>query len=825
MSEKNIILLNGEWEVNGESPSGEKLALLGSVPGCALNDILNSGIEKEYNDIFYRDNAEKFQKYEDYSWHYKKSFVLEEIGDNVELVFERLDTYCDIYLNGTHISYCDNGNIEHIFEVSKVLCIGENILEVYFYSPIQMNRGRRERRFCAFSENRLYTRRMQCTYGWDWTMRFVTCGMGNAYLRILDKGIKAESVYVYTISVDKYSAAIGVDLTLADYQEGGIIDVEIYDQNNFLICKKSKYCEEKLHKFRINIKEPKLWNPNGYGEQNLHTVVVKCGDRTLYKTLFGIRTVKILELDDAEGTENYEKCLKLKNNKLFAKSNKGDCFSSFTVIINGKRVNCKGGNWVPCQPFNNGNTDKKVTYLLELFAEAGVNMIRIWGGGAFETEHFYNECSRLGIMVSQDFLMACGDYPEEQKSFIEQLRREAEYVTMLARNKPCLIWWTGDNENGTWGTDVRSWFHGRNSAQKGVAPVIYKNDPYRDFFPSSPYGGVEYSSNTAGITHNTYFLSTLFDFIESGNMSEYKEWLKNYTARFSAEDPTLGASSLPTLKRFMTEEDIFGENSEMWLYHTKNNPAMEKELYYYADLFAKRLFGDFIDGADRLFKYKYLQYEWMRVSLENVRREKEFCSGVLYWMLNDCWPAAFGWSLVDYYGIPKASYYSFKRAAKTLVVSVDYESPYYKIWVSNDGEERNIKIRWHAISKCGATVYTSEYINVCSENDLAFVALNINEEDVPENCFIVAELEGEGYSFYRKGVLGISECMDKVEVLHCGDGIVKIKANTYVHVVEIEGEAVFEDNYFSMLEGEVREIKYEPVVESDITVNAYTFSD
>jgi beta-mannosidase len=196
MNKKNIILLNGEWEVSGESPSGEELTLLGSVPGCALNDILNSGIEKEYNDIFYRDNAEQFQKYEDYSWHYKKSFVLEETDGNVELVFERLDTYCDIYLNGNHISYCDNGNIEHIFEVSKELCVGENILEVYFYSPIQMNRGRRKRRFCAFSENRLYTRRMQCTYGWDWTMRFVTCGIGNAYLRILDKGIKTESVYV-----------------------------------------------------------------------------------------------------------------------------------------------------------------------------------------------------------------------------------------------------------------------------------------------------------------------------------------------------------------------------------------------------------------------------------------------------------------------------------------------------------------------------------------------------------------------------------------------------------------------------------------------------
>lgn len=819
----DIINLNGEWTIEGTSPEGEIIELCGCVPGSVLNDIVNSGIEKEHSDIFYRDNAEYFQKYEDYSWLYKRSFILEESGENIWLVFDRLDTYCDVYLNGKHINYCDNGNIRHKFDVSGAVCTGENEIEVYFYSPVQMQRGKRKRRFAAFSKDRIYTRRTQCSYGWDWTMRFLTCGMGDAYLEIPDKGIKVAGAYIYTVSVDEYSAEVGIDLELEDYFDGAVIDLEIYDGEDNLVRKRSKYCAEKLHKFNIDIENPKLWYPNGYGEQNLHTLVIKCGDRELYNNIFGIRTVKILELPDPESSENYKKCIRQMNDKIFEKSNKDDEFFCFTVFVNGVKVMCKGGNWVPCEPYSKGNTDKKVTELLELFAEAGVNMIRVWGGGAFETEHFYNECSRLGMMVSQDFLMACGDYPEEDEYFIKQLRREAEYITGLARNKPCLIWWTGDNENGTWGYDELDWFHGRISAQRGAAPVIYKNDPYRRFFPSSPYGGKEYASNTAGIAHNTFFLPTLFDFIVSGDMSEYKEIFKRYIARFSAEDPTMGAVSLPSLKKFMLDADIFGDDDSMWLYHTKNNPSLKKELFHYTAEFAEKLLGKFKDRADRLFKYKYIQYEWLRISFENARREKEYCSGVLYWMLNDCWPAACGWSLVDYYGIPKDAYYSFKRAAKPIILSVDFEDGAYKVHICNDGNGTTVSLIWHAVSKNGKTVYTSDAIKAEAPAHKSYIALEIKESQVPKDCFIVAEIENGDRTFYKKGALEISPCNDRIEILSLENDCVKVKANTYVHAVEFEGEAVFEDSCFSMLAGEEREIKYRTIGEDGIAVTAYTF--
>lgn len=816
----DIISLNGEWMIDGTAPDGSIESFRGSVPGCALNDIINSGAEKEYSDIFYRDNSEHFRKYEDYAWCYRRKFTLEDKSDKAVLVFERLDTYCDIYVNNEHIAYCDNGNIEHRLDVSAAVNVGENEIEVYFYSPVQMHRGRKKRRFAAFSVDRLYTRRMQCTYGWDWVARFLTCGIGNAHLEVLSNSVKTESVYVYTKSVDKYSAAVGVDIELENYRKGAVLDIEVYDEDGSLAAKKSKYCAEKSHRFNIDMEEPKLWYPNGYGKQPLYTLVIKNGERELYRESFGIRTVKVLELEDKPGSENFEKCVKQKNDVFFSKVNTGDKFSCFTVIVNGKKIMCKGGNWVPCEPFAKGSTDKKVTQLLEAFAKAGVNMLRIWGGGAFETEHFYNECSRLGIMVSQDFLMACGDYPEEDERFVKQLNDEAEYVTMLARNKACLIWWTGDNENGTVGYDECDDFQGRISAQRGAAPIIYKNDPHRRFFPTSPYGGDKYACNTAGMSHNTFFLSAMFDFIENGNMAEYKDVFKRFRARFSAEEPTFGAISEVSLKKFMTDEDIYGSNKDMWLYHTKNNPVLEKELFDYCDEFAEKLFGKFEDGYDRLFKYKYIQYEWLRISLELVRREKEYCSGVLYWMMNDCWPAASGWSLIDYYGIPKAAYYSFKRAAKQIVLSVDFEENRYKIHICNDGEAESVRLRWYAVGFDGDVKYTSDLIEAEAVGYTSYSAAEIGAEEIPDDCFVVAEIENGDRAFYKKGALEICPCNDRIEVLMASGGCVKVRAKAYVHAVELEGEAIFDDNYFSLMPNEEKEVRYDG--KGDVRVKAYT---
>ena len=812
--------LNGKWQLKGTAPTGEEFEITASVPGSALSAVINSEIEKNL-DVFYRDNADKIEKYENYSWIYSKSFEIDDTDKKWMLKFDKLDTYCDIYVNDKHLASCDNGYISYKFDISKFVARGENTISIYFYSPVALATGRKVRH-CAFaSYQRLYTRRPQCTYGWDWTMRFVSCGIGNAYIEEIQEGMKVKSAYVYTKGIDEDSAEVVINIDFLDFEDGGIVDVDIIAPDGDRVAKHTRYNEEPFMRINLDIENAKLWYPNGYGEQNLYTMVIKCKDRVLYKAPFGIRTVKIMELSDKEGSESFNKCVELKKTPFSEEYDKNDSFSGFILKINGEKILCKGANWVPCEPFAKGNTDKKVTQLLELAKDAGVNMLRVWGGGDIETEHFYDECSRLGIMVTQDFLMACGQYPEDEQWFLDQLKCEAEYAADLLRNKACLVWWSGDNENAILGSDTDTDYRGRASAYKAIAPVIYKKDYNRRFLASSPYGGTFYASNTKGTTHNTQFLGEFFKYMLKEDVSDYKDYFKLYNARFIAEEPVLGAVSENCLKKFMTEEDIYGEDLSMWKYHTKSNPALRTEVFEYLYSFAQGILGKFKDTEDRFFKLKYLQYEWLRVSLERVRREKWFCSGVVYWMLNDCWPASSGWALIDYYGEPKAAYYSFKRSAKPIILSVDLENGMYNFHICNDGKAEKVNLKWYAVSENGDIVYESEAKEVLAEANTSFIAQTINERDVPNGCFVVAEIDGDR-SFYRKGILEIASSNGRIDTLTMGDGYVTVKAKAYIHALELSGDAVFEDNYFSLLPNEERVVKFKRNGNGEITAKAFT---
>lgn len=821
------LTLNGRWKVTGSLPDAQEVHLDGTVPGSALNDVLCAGIEN-MTDVFWRDNAEKVQKYENYDWIYTKTFEIEEEIEKAELVFEKLDTYCDIYLNQKHLGYCDNSFVRHSFAVDNIPK-GENILEIYFHSPVCAVRGRKLRKGAFTTVDRLYTRRPQCTYGWDWAMRFVTCGIsGDAYIKVPEPGIKVKSAYVYTKNIDEHSASIGLDITTENFEQGCILTYEIFDPEGNLVRTVSRYSEEAFTRIDLDIVSPALWYPIGYGKQEQYHLVIKAHGKEIYKTNFGIRTVKILEAPDEAGSEYHKKCLYIKNARSRSDYDENTEFAGFVLMVNGIKIMCKGANWVPCEPFSKGNTDKKITETLELAANAGVNMLRVWGGGDFETEHFYDECSRLGIMVTQDFLMACGNYPEDEKWFLKQLQRESIYIVERLRNKPCLMWWTGDNENATRGCDIDKCFVGRNAAYKGIAPLVYELDPYRRFFPSSPYGGQKYASSTVGTTHNTVFLGDIFRFIEETDVKDYKAFFNTLSARFISEEPCLGAVSEESLRRIMTEQEILDDKMDMWRYHTKTNPCLEREIFDYIVTFTEKLLGAFQDPTDRLFKLQYLQYEWVRVSMERVRREKWFCAGVIYWMLNDCWPAAAGWALIDYYGKPKAGYYAFKRGAAPVVLSLDAEADSYKLFISNDGDAKKLSVRWRAISDEGKITYTSDLHTFEMASNIADVVLEIAEASVPEDCFVVAEVLHEGTvldrTFYKKGNLEMRCMDDKIDMLQ-EDGVVFLSSDVYAHAVRLEGNALFEDNYFSLMPGETKKIRFSTKEQPVIKVTAYTVAD
>lgn len=803
----NKISLNGQWNIESE---GLKKSIEGTVPGCIHTDLIKEGIIK---DIFYRKNADETQWIENCDWTYERRFTVDSVEENAFLVFEGLDVYCDVFLNGKHLGYCDNMFIPHKFSVDGILKKGENSVKVCFYSPIEKVKDEPKLRG-AFTTERLYTRRIQCTYGWDWVQRFVSFGIiGDAYI-LFDNKMRCDNAYICTKSIDDYSAQLCVELNFKNVS-GKLANVEItYDGTS--VYKNELYVDRDFVKFYVDVKNPVLWE---LGRDNkLYTLSCDV-DGIVFTQNFGIRTAKILQLQDEECSESYKKCLKLQATSSGIEYDRNETFSTFELVLNGNRVMCKGANWVSCEPFVSDESDEKITEILELARDAHVNMIRVWGGGIFEKDHFYNECDRLGISVTQDFLMACGQYPESEDWFIAQLSREAENAAKKLRNHPSFMWWSGDNENAVRGCDTDENYQGRRSALEGIGPVLAKYDPDRPFLPSSPYGGKPYASKTKGTTHNTQFMgASLFNYFKGDDLSNYKEYFKEYDARFIAEEPCYGAADIDTLKKFMTEDDIF-QGLDMWYYHSKSNPGLSRELMDFFLDFTRKVLGEFKDGADRFFKFRYIMYEWIRITLERSRRSRGFCNGIIYWMLNDCWPSAGSWSIIDYYNKPKAGYYAFKRFAGDVSLSFDMEDNDFSIYLCNDTDKEITKpIKLLLIDIKSGDVKKTDEIQITTPSQASFAkVINHMKPDDTEVIFAYSE---DNYTFYKNGDLKIEKC-DAPKITEETADSITLKADIYTHAVCLDG-GIFEDNYFPMQKGEIRTVK---IVQKtyNIEVSAYTF--
>lgn len=791
--------------------------LQASVPGCVHTDLIAHGVIKE---LFWRDNAQQYQWIENEDWVYECTFDAAQSAP-ATLVFEGLDTYAEITLNGVLLGETSDMFIPHRFDVSALLRPCGNALRVRFRSPVREVAHLPSRK-AAFTAERLYTRRLQCTYGWDWVDRFVTCGIFRDVYLAYENGIDVESVYVYTDSVDDFGAQIAAELNFSHVGDGALATVEVLAPTGECVASTQFYADMTYSTCRFDIAEPQLWYPSGYGAQPLYTLRVLVGEN-VFEQVFGIRTLRILQLPDEQGSAYAARAKRAQATEAGQKYDKNETFSGFAVIVNGKQIFCRGGNFVPCEPFPSAESEEKLVALVRMAKEMGANFLRVWGGGLFEKQAFYDACDRYGILVAQDFLMACGEYPEKEEWFIAALQREAEFAAKYLRNHPSLAWWHGDNENATRGSDTQQDYIGRDSALRGIAPMIARYDHTRVLLPSSPYGGETYASITRGTSHTTNFLSMIFRYFDTDDCHAYKEYLTQFVSRFISEEATFGAVSRPSMLKMMTEKDLLEDASEeMLIYHTKNNPGLKKHIFAYVTTFAEKVLGTFADAKDRYFKYKYIQYEWVRVAFENVRRELGYCNGLVFWMFNDCWPAALGWSFVDYYLSQKHAYFAFARAAKPVIGSLTCEEGGYRLCVSSDRDEAldvaatAYRLRdGTLIDRCELRVQTGGYGTVT-----AALSFAVDARDV-----IVCDLvwaDGTDRCFYKKGNLPLVPCDGHLEILEQAEDHVTLRADGYIHCVELEGEAHFADNCFSMLCGECRTVHFARQGDAPITLRAYT---
>ncbi len=816
--------LCGKWDVFNKKTGNFE----GLVPGCVTTDLINAG--KVYGEktpakygkedgIFYRDNAKRIQWIERENFTYTKKFEIPAedgaaLEKNATLVFECLDTYANITLNGIFLGRTDDMHIIQKFNVDGVVKTGENILSIEFLSPVKQTEDL-PKRPAAFTAERLYSRREQCTYGWDWVYRFVTCGIERPCYLIFDNKMAVNNAYIYTLSADSETAQVNALVKIKNFEKTGYVTTTVVSPEGRIVYEKRRFVSEEYYLEYINLDDPKLWYPLGYGRQPLYklriTVESEGQEPEVHEEKFGVRTVKIVQKKDVPGTKSYDFCLKLKDTASGKDYDQNEVFSSFTLYINERPILCRGGNWVPCDPFISDESDRKITRILSLAREGGFNMIRVWGGGVCEKDHFYSECDRLGILVTQDFLMACGQYPEEKEQFLKSLSEEAECAAIRLRNHPCLVWWSGDNENAVNGYEDLPKFNGREAALKAIGPVLRRLDYMRHFLPSSPYGGRMYASKTVGTTHNTQFLGYMLPFMLDGDGKKYKDFYKDYIARFIAEEPSFGAVNTTTLKEFMTDRDITGEDESMWVFHMQTNPGLPEQLYTYLRSYSQKVLGKFENGEDRLYKLRYLQCEWVRIGMEMVRRHMFFSSGIIYWMLNDCWPAAAGWAFVDYYCRTKDSFYAFKRCAGNIVASIDKEDGKYQIYLSStSGRKEDYELKLYKIDYLTGKTLSTRELSASIGSDLAGKIYEFDEPLSDSEIYVLDVLDDDGLryrTFYKDGALEMRKnccayIVDKTKKT------LTVKADGFVQSVFLDGDYVFDDNCFMMLPGETKTVSF-----------------
>lgn len=810
--------LCGVWDAEGHGPDGKTLRFSGTVPGCVHTDLMREGVLPE---LFWRDNNRQAQWIENWSWEYRTRFDA-PLRENAELVFEGLDTYCAVWLNDTLLGTCEDMFLSYRFPVEALLKPKGNELRVCFDSPIERTKNL-PKLDGAFTTERLHTRRVQCTYGWDWVDRFVTCGIWKAVTLRVPESSRLENYHLFTRCVDTHGAQLSFEANFSHVDGESALHLTIEDpEGRTVLCRTRRIVEMALYE-SLEIENPELWYPNGYGEAKLYTLrlCVRRGEAVLQEQTrsFGIRTLRILQRPDAPQSEYARRCRELKKAGHLsgenAKWDRNGQFSGFTVLVNDVPVFCKGACWVPDEPLMSARKEEKTARLLWLAKEAGVNMIRVWGGGIFEYDWFYDWCDRLGLLVTQDFLMACGTYPDNEDTFCEALAAEAEQAVLRLRNHPCLAWWSGDNENAVEADDNLSVYPGRRVVRRYIEPVVRRLDPARDFLPSSPYNGVPYASATVGTTHNTQFIGDWFSYIRFHDMADYRTFFDSFLARFVAEEPTMGAPMFCTLRKFMSPEDIFGEDMSMWRYHTKNNPAeafREFELFDYLLAIAEKLLGKFRGPVDRVVKMQYVQYEWVRVTMELFRRNKGFSWGLLYWMLSDCWPGC-GWSLIDYYALPKLAYYAFRRAAKGQIAAIEKKDGAYRVFVCNDTLQTAEGSATLRLLTPERTLRRWKFQYACAQNASACVFSVPAAEAEPqllENALLVCDIEGDRAFFTERSPAFLRLPEPELTVCRAGEACLRITAKSFLYAVILDGEYLFSDNGFLLLPGETREVSFAP---------------
>ncbi|MEO9872026.1 beta-mannosidase [Ekhidna sp.] len=727
--------LNDGWEYRSVNDSSWRSA---SVPGTVHTDLLQNG---EIEDPFYRLNEHDLQWIDKRDWEYRTVFDVKKTdmnADRVELEFLGLDTYSKIYLNDSLILETDNMFRTYKIDVKSLLKSRDNLLVVTLESPIK--KGIEKYDALGFTipvsnndlaeigqveENKqvsIFTRKAGYHFGWDWGPRLVSSGIWRPVRLRTWNNHKIKDLFIQQKSLNEQSASMmaQIDLEVEESDSEVVIDLLLEDE---IIQSKTLEVTQasSLITIPFTIDNPKRWWPNGMGDQHLYEITARVSTESSSDTKtrrVGLRTIEVVQEKDSIG-------------------------ASFYFKVNGIPTFMKGANYIPQDVFLSRVDEQDYDRVLKAAKDANMNMLRVWGGGIYENDEFYDKCDELGLLVWQDFMFACAMFPGDP-AFLENIRQEAIDNVIRIRNHPSVALWCGNNEvlsaweNWGWKNQVISeqseevantiWKAYDDIFHQILPEVVSEYDGERFYWPSSP--GSEFGKKENLVAGDAHYWMVWWG----------KEPFDNYNKaipRFMSEFGFQSFPNMPTINKYTTSEDhdIYSEVMKSHQRSSIGNVTIDE--------YMKRHYRQPKNFESFIYASQVLQAHGIQVGIEAHRRNRARCMGSLYWQINDCWPVA-SWSSIDYFGNWKALHYQVKRSFQNVIMSFEQTDQKLNIHIVSDSlKNLDAELKLELIDLNGNTQKTwNESLIVRANTSDVYYSIPADELDInTKNTLLTGELK------------------------------------------------------------------------------------
>jgi len=760
-------------------------------------------------------NEHDLQWIDKVDWEYKTTFLVEKTilkKDKIELDFKGLDTYADVFVNGKKVLVTDNMFREWQANVKKVLKVGENELHIIFKSPINEGIKKYDAQgyvipvsdndlaFIGKVEDRkkvsIYTRKAGYHFGWDWGPRLVTSGIWRPVILNAWDEAKIENLQIIQNKVSDKKATFTAVFEI-DAVKKEMANVSISNDGTQLATSDIQL-KKGIAKYKVDfeILNPKLWWTNGLGEAYLYNILGELnidGQKVSEDTRIGIRTLELIRDKDDAGT-------------------------SFYFKLNGHPVFMKGANYIPNDVFLPRVTEDNYRTVIETARNSNNNMLRVWGGGVYEEDIFYDLCDENGILVWQDFMFACAMFPGDE-AFLDNVKQEAIDNVKRLRNHPSIGLWCGNNEIlaawESWGWKKNAEKESKENADKiwqayvdifhKILPeVVEEFDSQRSYWASSPSSGMGVKADQ--INGDEHYWGVWWG----------KEPFETYATnlpRFMSEYGFQSFPEIATVRKYALPED-YDIYSDVMKSHQRSSIGNGTIEYYMLKEYKKPK-----DFESFLYVGQVLQAEGIKIGIEEHRHAMPFCMGSLYWQINDCWPVA-SWSSTDYYQNWKALQYYVKKGFEQVLVSPYEDNVKFKVGIVNDRlEPVNAELRLRLMDFDGKVIWEeASLVEIPANSSEDYFDVNKREYRYKyrkqlSNLVFTVELVENGkvlsknsYFFEPFKKLKISQPTVEYTVVKTNSGfnIVlktdKLAKNIYLQIGDEKG--FFSDNYFDLLPGD-----------------------